>query len=397
VEDLSCLQRWLEKHGDRIKVLQLHQCLDTALTALPCPQLQDLLLWGPSIDSRVWSDIAAAPKLTSVTLDLVQTSSQRADVVSALTALPDLEQLTWSRVGCGEQQGLTDSLLLQKLTKLAALRIDYVEAAEVFEHVGLLTRLQDLSIGVAADRAAAGCPGLQELTALTRFELSDLFDGISAIVSQLTALQQLGVSEATPTALNKLQALTGLTQLCVSHLEDLSPPLQLSGLQHLEVLGGFQDALPSSFLGSCTQLRVLKLSKINLSPGSLAASTMLQQLELRACTVSAAEGAADSAAAASWQQVFPGPGQLPHITSLRLTGPDPSLEHADIECVVACCSSLRVLNLGNLPGTSASALACLPGLTSLTLWVLSDQQCSSPTSRPSSATPKRAPARRTSP
>jgi len=62
----------------------------------------------------VWDQIASATKLTSVTLHSVWTDSQQADVVSALTALPDLEQLTWSRVRCGPQWGLSDSKLLQK-------------------------------------------------------------------------------------------------------------------------------------------------------------------------------------------------------------------------------------------------------------------------------------------
>jgi len=98
VEDLSCLQAWLKMHGSQMEVLQLHECDGAALTALPCPQLQDLLLQNSdfklNISSSVWDDLAAATKLTSVTLMYVKTTSQQADVVSALTALPDLEQLT---------------------------------------------------------------------------------------------------------------------------------------------------------------------------------------------------------------------------------------------------------------------------------------------------------------
>jgi len=97
VQDLSCLQAWLEEHGSQIEVLQLHECGGAALTALPCPQLRDLLLQGGdyrfNIDSSVWHGIAAATKLTSVMLEGLKTISQQADVVSALTALPDLEQL----------------------------------------------------------------------------------------------------------------------------------------------------------------------------------------------------------------------------------------------------------------------------------------------------------------
>jgi len=380
-EDLSCLQAWLQQHGGQLKVLQLHECRDAALAALPCPHFQDLLLRGLDfsgirIDARVWRDIAAATKLTSVTLKYVSTASQQADVVSALTALPDLQQLTWSSKFCGGQLGLTDSVLLQNLTKLTALRIGYVEAAEFFEHVGMLTRLQDLSFDVAADWAAAGWPGLQELKALTRLQMPYLSDGISASLNQLTALQRLSVFQATPTALNKLSALTGLTQLYIDqliHLSSASPPVQLPGLQHLEVASGGHHTAPVSFLASCTQLRLLKLRRMNLSPGSLAASTMLQHLQLQECSITAADEAADPV---SWQQLFPGPGWLPHLTSLQVTYSN-HLQHADIECVVACCSSLQVLHLDSLPDNCGPALACLPGLTSLALGLGSDQQCSS--------------------
>jgi len=312
-------------------------------------------------------------------MELVETTSQQAVVVSALTALPDLQQLAWWSVRRrgGQQWWLTDSMLLQKLTKLTALRLDDVKA-RALEHLGGLTRLQDLSIGAAADWAAAGCPGLRELKALTRLELSWAgFNDLPASVSQLTALRQLDVPRATPTALSKLSALTGLTQLRVFELVDLSsatPPLQLTGLQHFEVVDGDDDTIPISFLASCTQLQVLKLYDINLSPGSMVASTMLQRLELDGCGVSAADAAADDA---SWQQVFPGPGRLRHLTSLMMGNPYPDLQQADIECVVACCSSLQVLHLQTLPDNSASALACLPGLTSLTLRLGSGQQCSS--------------------
>jgi len=47
VQDLSCLQRWLEKHGRQVEILQLHDCRDSAvLTALPCLQVHYLLPRG---------------------------------------------------------------------------------------------------------------------------------------------------------------------------------------------------------------------------------------------------------------------------------------------------------------------------------------------------------------
>jgi len=396
MEDLSSLQAWLEKHGGQLEVLQLHVCPEFAkLTALPCAQLHDLLLKGGIIyddddswvthlylDSRVWSDIAEATKLTSLSLQWVNTHSQQADVVSALTALPDLEQLTWSGVVCGRhataQRDMTDSKLLQKRTKLMALNLCYVETADPLVHLGVLTRLQELRLFVAHSWAPTDCPGLQELKALTRLQLHG-FGDIPPSVSQFTALQQLDVgSRTTPTALNELSALTGLVHLGVKGLGELAhdfPPLQLPGLQRLEVLDGSGHSMPMSYLACCTQLRALVVGCVHLSgPGSLVASSMLQHLELKFCRVSAADEATDLA---SWQQVFPGPGQLPHLTSLKLTNPRSAPKHADMECVVACCSSLQVLHLDSLSACMPSTLTRLSGLTSLDIRNVSDEEYSS--------------------
>jgi len=172
IQDLSCFQTWLEKHGDHVQSLQLHECRgEPILTALPCPQLQELVLssrsaysvGGLSLDSRVWSDLAAATKLTSVSLAVVQTACEQADVVSALTALPDLEQLTWRSVRCKRQWCLSDSMPLDKLTKLTGLKLEYVAAAKALGHLSLLTRLHDLSLSATSNDwtglkpAALGC------------------------------------------------------------------------------------------------------------------------------------------------------------------------------------------------------------------------------------------------
>jgi len=309
VQNVSCLQRWLEKHGNQLQVLQLRECgRAAALTALPCPQLQNLLLWASlgvgslSIGSRVWSDIADATKLTSVSLAGVNTAAGQADVVSALTALPDLQQLTWCNVKCNYGQLLSDSLLLKQMTQLTALCLSCV-TPEALQHLSSLTKLQHLYIGVAEEWTAAGCPGLQELKTLTRLHLSCYVMDLPANISQLTALQQLTVWRATPTALNTLQALTGLTQLNVTALTGLSPespPLQLTGLKHLE-LSGCGSVMPMSYLERCTRLHVLDLTAFSFTgPGSLVASTSLQHLRVCDCEFTAAYWPADRV---SWQQV----------------------------------------------------------------------------------------------
>jgi len=236
VQKFSCFQQWMEKHGDQLEVLLLHGCSGVALTAMPFAQLQRLLLYGGfqvgsyiNVSSRVWGNIAAATKLTSMVLSGVKTASQQADVVSALTALPDLKHLVWLDVQCNGKQKLSDSLLLAHLTKLTVLDLRGVSAAAL-QHLGSLTKLQGMSVSEAEDWAAAGCPGLQELKALTRLQLLQGVEDMPASVCQLTALQELKVFKASQTAIISLQVLTGLTHLEVQDLGGLSvgtPPLQL--------------------------------------------------------------------------------------------------------------------------------------------------------------------------
>jgi len=387
VQDLSCLQCWLDKHGSHMDALQLHKCHGAALTALPCPQLQDLLLnsFGGSamvVSSRAWGDISAATKLTSISLCHVLAPS-RADVVSALTALRDLKRLTWNSVQCSKAD-LPDSVLLQQMTRLTYLELRGASSAAL-QHLSLLTKLQHLTIDDVDGSVAADPPGLQELKALTSLKLYDV-DDIPASVSQLTALQQLEVWRATAAAAAGLQVLTALTELIVWRLRGLSaqsPQLQLTGLQHLYLRADQLLArMPMSYVASCKQLRVLSLHGFPLrGPGSLVASTLLQHLELSCCALNetspdgrtAADGAAEPV---SWQQVLPGPGQLPHLTSLQLSSENPCLEQSDLEhMVAACCSSLQVLRLGTLQDSFAPALARLPALSSLLLSHLTDAQC----------------------
>jgi len=380
-QDLSSLQTWLEKHGHRLEVLQLQACYNAALTALPCwAKLKKLLLQGSmyhdpvSIASRTWGGIASATKLTSVSLERVQTASQQADVVAALTALPNLEQLTWDSVHCSGEEPLSDSSLLQGMTRLTSLVLHGLTAAAL-QHLGSLTKLQHLSIRAEDDWPAAGCPGLQELKALTSLKLLCGKD-LPASAGQMTALQQLTMWDATPTGLNALQALSGLTHLRVYSLQGLSSgsgPLQLPGLQHLELLwsGLYDGAMPMSFLASCTKLQYLKLYRYRLE-GSLVPTTMLQQLELVSCKITATDGAE---APASWERVFPGAGGLPNLTSLHFSLERPALQYADINSIVACCSSLKGLGLDTLQDSFVPELARLPGLTNLRLLHIRYELC----------------------
>jgi len=183
-----------------------------------------------------------------------------------------------------------------------------------------------------------------------------------------------------PAAATRRQVLTALTKLAVCNLwqlADQSLQLQLTGLQHLE-LGASEgrDHLPMWLMASCKQLRVLYLHSFTLSgPGSLAAGTMLQHLELNECRVAAADGVAGPV---TWQQVLPGPEQLSHLTALHLRDLEPELQQSDTEhLMAACCSSLQVLRLHSRQDTFAPVLAHLPALTSLELSHVTDAQCGS--------------------
>jgi len=224
------------------------------------------VLHGVSEDSKlilgsgVWRDIAAATKLSSVQLYAVSTTAQQADVVSALSALPDLQQLTWREVACGQQGELSDSRLLQHLTRLTGLELGSV-AAEALQHLSVLTKLQHLSMPSPHAWAAADYPGLQELQGLTCLVLSVRLwakrQRFPACVTHLTALQQLGVLCATYPELNRLTALNALTKLRVASLRPSSTALQLPALQFLNLQGNLDGPvrllLHSSHLTSCTQ------------------------------------------------------------------------------------------------------------------------------------------------
>jgi len=386
-QDLTQLQQWLDKHGSQVGTLQLRDCSCT-LVRLPCAQLQDLLLRAVAYDaqlllgSRVWLDISAATKLTSVKLEAVRTISEQADVVSALVALPNLEQLTWREVACGREQQLSDSRLLQHLTRLTGLELQFV-AAEALQHLSLLTKLQRLSTHSPYAWAAADYPGLQELQGLTTLELKiSWFDSdpqrFPGCVSDLPALQQLGVSWATYQELNGLTALTALTKLEVASLDPSSTALHLPALQDLSLNGDVDDMflplLHTSSLASCTQLRCLSLCCFGLKgPGSLVASSMLQELDVQHCSLSS--GDEGPAAMSPWEVLFPlGPERLPHLTSLVLRVLSPVPQQADVEHLVSCYSGLRVLHLQSVTDEQCRSWAQLTGLQELEVsdpWPLS--------------------------
>jgi len=393
--DVSSLQQWLKRHGNQIEVLHLNLHSETALTALPCPELRDLQMSDLAcadghlaIGSGAWSDIAAATKLTSVSLSWVDTPFQP-EAVSALTALPHLQQLSWCSLRSGVkkdlQTDLSDSALLQHQTQLTSLKLQGV-TAEALQHLGSLSKLQHLSIKRASvmaeinptvpqEWAEGSLPDLQRLTALTSLEW-DCSEDLPGSIYQLTALQQLTVCAASTTALEGLQVMPGLSRLCVRNIKGLyeaSKPWQLPALQHLELTSRGRDGVfDMAMLARCTQLRQICLQCMDVrGPVSLlGSSSILQWLSMFNCR----------AHAASWQQFFQGSAQLPELTMLRLEGTSPMphrglVQPADLESVVACCTGLKELRLANAAG--ANVLTRLAHLTGLDLYAIHHQQCSS--------------------
>jgi len=199
-----------------------------------------------------------------------------------------------------------------------------------------------------------------------------------ACVSHLTALQQLEVPLATFPELNALTALTALTKLYVANVTHSSTLLLFPALQHLS-LGGTRNGalyppLHTSSLASCTQLRCLSFCSFGLTgPGSLVASSMLQELDVQQCSLSSS-GDEGPAAMSLWEVVFPGLGRLPHLTSLILGYVLPVPQQADVERMVACCSGLQRLQLNSVTDEQCRSLVQLTGLRDLDVfdpWPLS--------------------------
>lgn len=385
--DLTSLQLWMERHGDQLEDLQLHGCYGSSLSALPCAHLPNLALHGSgyygsiSTDSRVWIDIAAATRLTSLSLAYVQTPAQQADVVSAVTALPDLQQLVWCYVTCSGEKKLSSSLLLQQLTNLTSLELDGATAA-AFQHVSSLSKLQQLKVAGAPDWAKAGCPGLEGLQALTSLQLRYAVSDIPANVSQLTALQQLDVSVAKYSSLLQLHVLAGLTQLSVTRVAGMnttSAPLPLTALQHLQLSACAGTCMPMPLLLNCEELQDLSLSRFTIQgSGPLLACSNLQRLVLDQCRVHADAAPMGQPYLSSWQRaVFPATLQLPYMTTLQLQDAQPALRTADIGAMAACCSSLQVLNIPIQDGAALKDLTQLQHLSTLTLDRGRDEQCGS--------------------
>jgi len=402
--DIRGLQQWLEKYGSQLQVFSLNKRQGPLqLTRLPCAQLQHLQLggvYGPKfgVASRVWSDIAAATKLTSVTLEDLNTESTPAEVLSVLARLPDLKRLMLGRVVCaggycGLLQRDEDSLMLRQLTQITHLDVHHVQPSALRDIV-MLGQLCSLVVRFPHTPdslfpppwpwPSISCSEVPGLTALTHLELRGHQD-IPPAISQMTALQLLQADKVSLTTLSHLSMLPALTRLRMGIAPGYTPesaPPQLPAMREIDFanFGEAPDCLSMSFFDGCPELQKLELGGFYLrlradSPGSWVASSTLQHLDIYSCSIIAALGLAGLLV--PWQQVFTAPGHMGHLTCLQFACgvPTPPLSLADGDCMVDCCSRLQVLTA--VSSEVVPALVRLPHLTHLGLTALDDSQCSS--------------------
>jgi len=348
VYDATSLQQWLEEHGGHVDVLQLHAADHRGLpTALPCPQLQHLYLHASSfcpfnlpVHNRIWEGISRATQLKTVSLFNLQTAGLPQEVMAVLEALPNLQHLAWRTVKHRSAWHNPAVTSIQGLTKLTGLELKPV-TADALEQLSAFTKLRQLSLDdVPYTWGAAGCPGLQQLTALTSLHLGKDLDGynvIPLVIVRLTAVQHLSVPQASYLHVWELHALVGLTSLCVADVVAWDyplSPLQLTALQRLKLgvnLRSEHTNLQMSCLSECTRLQELSLAGLVL------------------------------------KNFWGDPECVLGLTALQHSIYTPGLKAADVKRLVACCSSLRNLQLGVEFNVSLSALSGLSHLTHLTV------------------------------
>lgn len=348
VYDVRGLQQWLQEHGGHLQVLQLHETDHSSLPTVLPSQLQHLYLhqtsshFDSNVDDMILEGISASgTNLKTVSLANIKTSRRPEQVMAIFEALPKLQHLALRSVKYPRwyDPGATS---LQGFTQLTGLDLENVSAGTLEKHLSALTKLRHLSLDGVLLRSwgESKFPGLQQLTSLTRLHLGNglgAYNVIPLVVVKLTAVQHLRVPQPTYVQVQELHALVGLTSLCVQDVVawDYPPsPLQLTALRRLEFgvhCHSKDNNMPMSRLSDCLRLQELSLSRLVLKdPRCVLGLTSLQYARTPGVFV---EG--------------------------------PLLKAADVKRLVACCSSLRRLQLGVKDNVSLSALSQLPHLTHL--------------------------------
>lgn len=395
---LESLQLYLTRHGQHVTALQLAAERSSeeplSLQELPgsCSNLQELSLQGfkslqLSASSSHSGVLRACTGLTRLVISDCKLSpaaagddAAAADTRDSISALTELQHLRLCRIGQGQ---LSASFLtsLQKLTRLET--VYALDEASTLQHVSALGQLQFLQMqleqGTSSAAALSGLGQLQQLTEL-RLGSADDWQGnlkfahdAMPFVSRLTGLQALVLPKGS--TLNA-SILSGFSQLRVLGVCDvnITPGFaalmsQLTGLQQLCDLSLSVTSSLTPPSPSAAAYRVL---------AALAAGSWLKRLHLEFL---------QQLPVYAWQALFPADRQLTQLTSLRLVEKTPhtfdddywvggpsTLNSTVVSRMCRCCPNLQELWLDwgsqHTRRDFFPDLSCLEALTTLTqLWL----------------------------
>jgi len=289
--DTDSLQLWLHSRGDSVLEIDLTQA-SGVITTLPCPKLQDLVLFNSSVDlrpgSQLLQDLCSATALTRLCLCDV-TYQGEPDLAAVLLALPNLQ--SFSLLSMGQEQYIKVQEPQQQQLLLHANSANEVQHSQApsqqlwsahgdptdgyrcftdsgMEFICKLTKLQYLELGSLQGVTAAGLACLVKLQELQGLNLEDLTCDISLsdvpTFSQMTDLTKLSLHwepdgphcEFDPSILEHLTALEDVAVLCCSPArgtagaaELLSRLSQLPERQKLEFkyVTGLNECPPQAF------------------------------------------------------------------------------------------------------------------------------------------------------
>jgi hypothetical protein len=425
----------------------LHDC--TALTALhlqrcqiwdtpaahaaiaALPELRSLSMTRSGNLGARWHLLGQLPlstKLTKLELDMLRVENELYQQLSQLSALVSLEELRLRKLRPVGLPGCLPSQL-QKLRRLhLAYRYIEFDVTEQFQHLSSLTALQDITFksddDLLSGRRGAGLGGMQQLSRLTRLDLSCPLQDFSTASTnswahRLTALERLSVSccAIQPEALG---AFTQLRVLSVSGARVTAPldelllaASKLSQLTMLCIVGPRCTAVPqeplpataaSTALAFSTNLCSLQLGLVDacapggcdlFRPGVVYPHLRLidlqheapfppmrisgQQLQQLCSSCPAVESLAFASRSEFTHAAFSPLLQLSALTSLELRNPRAAAAPAaagavDVAAaaavdVAAQLTGLKQLSLIDLPHLTDSALqlTALTALTEITL------------------------------
>lgn len=363
--DTASLQRWVHKHGQQLRKLQL-RCV-RGLAELPCPQLLQLSLQSCDFDftagsSSLASSLSTATALTGLHLNkctllsstTAEARAEAAHLLSAVAALTALQELSVCGVSCTASDScpsvpvLLTTTVLQALQHLTQLQLQAEPQADALvQHIGSMTNLRDLRLGGVPEallwhggqRVTPLRLNVTQLTALTQLVRLGL-RGVSLCRGGCTDAPAYGCNTCENQGDSATNAAALLTWL--PSLEGLSS-LQLRSVQGLFAGQEQHEALypPAAAFKALT------------------AGSGLKHIDLRGTLLTRN----------AWQRAFPFVRKFTSITSLRCD-PKNTLWREDsifrLQFALDSCPSLQALQI-DLSYGSWQLLQQRPSLTRLTV------------------------------